>query len=226
MKRFLVESRKIATGIGLFAVWILAIVLLFNGHLWYPEAHSSAISLYGFRKVSHPDLPSGLTYFPDDLANPLPTDLSVRPAGAVEGPFQISQSVGGQLWLVRDGAMEQIGGILAGRSPGRVGLPKYHWMAIHFGIGESNQDVRGHRHCAMWCRGFTRAFGRGWHPHPVSFSPLYWKTIVGPVTPDKAPQVLYIEGDREPKRTDCSSIEEFAGANPGNFLVITVNVTK
>ncbi|HEV3006408.1 MAG TPA: hypothetical protein VGX78_18195 [Pirellulales bacterium] len=49
------------------------------------------------------------------------------------------------------------------------------------------------------------------------------KTLPGTVTPGR-PHIVYVEGDQKINFDGAMTVEEFAKANPGNYLVVTVEV--
>jgi hypothetical protein len=49
------------------------------------------------------------------------------------------------------------------------------------------------------------------------------KTLPGTITPGR-PHIVYVEGDRQIVVDGKMTVEEFAKANPGNYLVVTVEV--
>jgi hypothetical protein len=49
------------------------------------------------------------------------------------------------------------------------------------------------------------------------------QTLPGKITPGR-PHIVYVEGDQAIVVDGSMSVEEFAKANPGNYLVVTVEV--
>jgi hypothetical protein len=57
----------------------------------------------------------------------------------------------------------------------------------------------------------------------LNFNVVATKTLPGRITPGR-PHIVYVEGDGPINLDRAMTVEEFAKANPGNYLVVTVEV--
>jgi hypothetical protein len=156
-------------------------------------------------------------YFPGS------TEKDIRPRNilVVTGRFQGSGAfLYVNLYAVEGGKVTDCGALAAGESSNRIGTVFGESLRIVFALGDL-QTSKG-RATMIGCVGQTRGGGHSTaalqHVKPVL------RTAFRGWVSRSNPQIVYVEGDPPTNVKPSMNIEEFAAANPGKFLVVTMQM--
>jgi hypothetical protein len=150
-----------------------------------------------------------------------------REFAVVTGKFTTSTVLSACSFVIRSGAVEKANQVTVGRSTTLLGRPYSQDLTIPLAISE--MEFREERVSEVNVPG----------DNPGGYARLSWhtsydvqhnirvvarKTIPDKITPGRR-HIVYVEGDTEEITADGSmTVEDFAKANPGNYLVVTVEL--
>jgi len=130
------------------------------------------------------------------------------------------------LHIVQAGVVEQADEQWVGREGWWAEGPIWEERNCGMSLGELNHpDGRKHTELAISDPEFELDID-----YPEEFevvthdiNPIAKETLPGTITPGR-PHIVYVEGDQQIVVDDSMTVEEFAKTNPGNYLVVTVEL--
>jgi len=160
---------------------------------------------------------------------------SRRNVAVVSGRFMKGTSLFATLYLVQSGVVtEECGHFLGrknaeefghflGRKKEEVGGPIWESATLRLGLGE--YPLTGGQWTKLLITGDIpgESMASHWHATRHNIKTVAKQTIPGTITPGR-PHIVYVEGERQIVVDDKMTLDEFAKANPGNYLVVTVEV--
>jgi len=144
---------------------------------------------------------------------------SQRNAAVVTGHFMRSTSLMVSLHVVQAGMVEHLPGRVFGRdvaSKGRFWEDVKLWLYLTDGPGAGLRMI--------WnAKGDTEAWEQWFKPVKDLGQVVAKQTLPGTIIPDR-PHIVYVEGDQQINVDGKMTVEEFAKANPGNYIVVAVEI--
>ncbi len=128
------------------------------------------------------------------------------------------------LFAVESGAVIPIGSLTSGRSSSssRPGDPYLMRFGITFTL--ANAEYSGEHTTLIKMRGGSRAYGSLGGAHsPIEI--IAHRTFPGRLRAGER-RLLYVEGDREFTADAAMSVADFARANAGNYVVVTIELER
>jgi hypothetical protein len=151
-------------------------------------------------------------------------DLEVRNIAVATGNFRNGRWLTTSLYLVRSGVIDEANSMGLSKSQARLGLGSHllgERYQIRLALGEA-ETPQG-RVTFLGASGQTTGAGTGGGKLTHSIAATHATTLPGQITPGR-PYIVYVEGDREPVVNRETSLEEFAEENPGNYLVVVLQL--
>lgn len=145
---------------------------------------------------------------------------AVRNFAVAEGTFSKDTWLSAWLYLVQSGKADEVNAFTVGRSPNRIGAARWINMRITLALGETKRE--GGRMTQLGSAGQSRGEG-GMREMVHTIETIEKKTFPGRLSSGRK-YILYVEGDRNFEVRRDMSVEEFAKANAGNFLVVVVEL--
>lgn len=147
-------------------------------------------------------------------------DPQIRNIAVLEGTFTKSTFPVAYLYLVRDGKVDDLAGFDFGRSTNQIGGPIWIHMRITLALGDTKWP--NGRVTKLGFVGESRAAGHtNDFVHDIQI--VEKKTLPGRLSSGKK-YILHVEGDRKFEVSRDMSVEDFAKANAGNFVVVVVQL--
>lgn len=190
---------------------LLALLILPPVSIWVYQG-TNAFAAWRPMKVS---APNGAVPFRWPFMYSGDTPLTGRVIASVEGPIAVGHPISAHLYLVQNGVVKDCGSASSGRSA--EPRPKYRTLRIVIGLAEADQPAG--KLTVLNARGGSRA--GGWGEVVSKVESRFQSTYTGNL-PKGSTQLLYVEGDREFVADREMAVEQFAKANDGNYLVVTV----
>jgi len=148
---------------------------------------------------------------------------SRRNVAVVSGRFMKGTYSSVKLYLVQSGIVAEIHGHFLGREKAEKGGPIWESATMRLGLGE--YPLTGGQRTDLLMTGEipggSIASTRKSTKH--NFNVVAKETLPGRITPGR-PHIIYIEGDQAIVVDGSMTVEEFARANTGNYLVVTVEI--
>jgi hypothetical protein len=148
---------------------------------------------------------------------------SRRNVAVVTGRFMKGTSLLAKLYLAHSGIVaEDFGHFIEGRKEEKGG-PIWESATIRLGLGE--YPLTGGQRTDLLITGDIPggSMASNWQSIRHNINVVAKQTLPGKITPGR-PHIVYAEGDRQIVVDGSMTVEEFAKANPGNYLVVTVEV--
>jgi len=147
-------------------------------------------------------------------------NLKARNIAVVEGPFTLDTWLVAYLYLVRSGIKEAVTDLGVGRTHNVPNAPAVQKRRIRLALGEEAK-AQG-RLINLGCYGYSRG-GGGSAETIWPFETKCARILEGPLHKGRA-EIIYVEGDRECIVDRGMSIDDFAKTNPGNHVVVVVQL--
>ncbi|HVC93027.1 MAG TPA: hypothetical protein VND64_05015 [Pirellulales bacterium] len=168
-------------------------------------------------------------------------DWEARNIAVVSGKFAKNTSLSLTMFAVRFGTVEKIGAAsirrkqsqaAGGGDTGRGGAASIGrkqsqavgsiWESLNIRLAFGERDSPRGREAVLGASGQGQFVGNRMRiEHNINI--VAKKTLPGTITPGR-PHIVYVEGDQKIVVDGSMSVEKFAKANPGNYIVVTVEV--
>jgi len=172
-------------------------------------------------------------------------DWEARNIAVVSGKFAKNTSLSLTMFAVRSGTVEKIGAASIRRKPSQaagggdtgrgvvgggadsIGRKQSQaggsiWESLNIRLAFGERDSPRGRETVLGASGQGQFVGnrmRIEHNFPI----VAKQTLPGTITPGR-PHIVYVEGDQAIVVDGIMTVEEFAKASPGNYIVVTVEV--
>jgi len=148
--------------------------------------------------------------------------IHVNPVISVQGRFPRGTQLEARFYAVRSGTIEKC--ISCGLGPGGLirHIPPMR-ITIHLFFLET--EARKGTIVALGATGFRRGTGSGKLSIPWHGERACSQVVPGSISKSQE-RIAYVEGTVMPTVNSSMSVEEFAEANDGDFLVITVQIDE
>jgi hypothetical protein len=148
---------------------------------------------------------------------------SRRNVAVVTGRFMKGTSLFVKLYLVQTGVVVEGYAHFVGRDKEEKGGPIWESVTLRLGLGE--YPLKGGQRTDLLITGEIPggSMTSHWNHMTHNIAAVAKQSVPGTITPGR-PHIVYVEGDRQLVVDGSMTLEEFAKANPGNYLVVTVEV--
>lgn len=191
IKHLLIVVSILALVLGIYLVWLRDVV---------------TISAASVDEEIHTDYYFGIDDRPAEITNIL----------NISGVFKKRTRLHANLYLVRNGSVENVTGFSVGRSPNRIGEP---WLVtMDLTLALADRPSQSGTTTQLGCYGQTRGGGGiGYAEHDIDCA--FTESYNGTMSHGQN-LIVYVTGDTEFDFDPNTSIEDFAKANTGEYLVV------
>lgn len=146
--------------------------------------------------------------------------VKFRNIAVATGTFTLGTRISAALYHVHAGHFEEINSFAVGRSPNQLGAP--YWVDMKITLALGDRETPEGRVTQLGSAGHSRGGGRGGEvTHDVVASAA--RLLPGRFA-SGTKRIVYVEGDSGFNAGPAMSVEEFAGQNKGNYLVVEMEL--